>query len=222
MKKSIFWLLAISILSAAVYFSENRVLAEPFITKNKKLQKEFSELKTGDIVFQVNESGQGKAIQLATHSIYTHCGIVFMDHGKTMVYEAVQPVRITPMEEWIKQGEDKAYVAKRLKDDILLTTEKTDAMRNYATSLLGKNYDIFFNWSDDDIYCSELVWKIYHQALGVDLCEPRPLRDFDLSHPEVRRIMEQRYGETIPLKEVMVSPGDLFDSKMLVEVQKPS
>ncbi|MBL0316391.1 MAG: hypothetical protein IPP69_11655 [Flavobacteriales bacterium] len=104
MKKSIFWLLAISILSAAVYFSENRVLAESFITKHKKFQPEFSELKSGDIVFQVNESGQGKAIQLATHSIYTHCGIVFMDQGKTMVYEAVQPVRITP---W-KNGSNKA------------------------------------------------------------------------------------------------------------------
>jgi hypothetical protein len=35
-------------------------------------------LKSGDIIFIVNPAGQGKAIQLATKSKYTHVGIVFI------------------------------------------------------------------------------------------------------------------------------------------------
>lgn len=75
-------------------------------------------------------------------------------------------------------------------------------------------------WSDQQIYCSELVWKIYQRGAGVELCALRPLDDFDLSAPVVRQVMQQRYGDKVPLKEPMVSPGDLFDSPLLVEVMR--
>ena len=39
-------------------------------------------LKTGDILFITSSGGQGKAIQLATKSKYTHVGIVFVENGK--------------------------------------------------------------------------------------------------------------------------------------------
>jgi hypothetical protein len=29
----------------------------------------------------------------------------------------------------------------------------------------GKPYDLYFEWNDEIIYCSELVWKIYKNAL---------------------------------------------------------
>src|SRR5437016_1986874 len=39
-----------------------------------------NEIRTGDIIFQTSLSSQSKAIQLATHSEYSHCGIIFKEN----------------------------------------------------------------------------------------------------------------------------------------------
>ena len=58
----------------------------------------------GDIVFQTSGSGQSLAIQLATHSPYSHCGILIEKNGQLLVFEAVQPVKFTPIDQWIKRA----------------------------------------------------------------------------------------------------------------------
>ncbi len=95
-----------------------------------------------------------------------------------------------------------------------------DKMKREAQGYMGKNYDIYFNWSDAEIYCSELVWKLYH-AVGIDICPLNPLRSYDLSHPIVKATMQKRYGNSIPLEEKMVAPGDLFVSPKLESVSIP-
>lgn len=47
--------------------------------------------------FRTSQPVQSQAIQLATHSPYSHCGIQYRQHGKWQVFEAVQPVRLTPL-----------------------------------------------------------------------------------------------------------------------------
>ncbi|MES2797692.1 MAG: hypothetical protein V4683_17115 [Bacteroidota bacterium] len=37
------------------------------------------EIKNGDLIFQTSLSGQSKAIQLATNSKYSHCGLIYKD-----------------------------------------------------------------------------------------------------------------------------------------------
>jgi hypothetical protein len=172
-------------------------------------------LQNGDIVFIVNPSGQGKAIQLATKSKYTHVGIVFIENGKTMVYHAVEPVSKNTFEEFVDMSADGKYYIRRLKDQTLLTQEKVNKMLTEARSLLGKHYDLAFNWGDDELYCSEFVWKLYNHGLGVDIGKPRPLKEFDLTHPAVQEKLKQRYGKNIPLNENMISPGDMYDSALL-------
>lgn len=69
----------------------------------------------GDIVFQESMSRQSPVIKLAQHSKWTHCGIVFHIGGKAYVYEAVEPVKYTPLKDWIARGKNGVYCAKRLK-----------------------------------------------------------------------------------------------------------
>ncbi len=66
-----------------------------------------------------------------------------------------------------------------------------------------------------EIYCSELVWKIYDEGAGIHLGELNQLRDFDLSSEAVRTIMAERYGTKIPLNEKVIAPSDLYLSKQL-------
>jgi hypothetical protein len=116
------------------------------------------EIKNGDLIFQTSLSGQSKAIQLATNSKYSHCGIVYSDNGQFYVFEAIQPVTTTPLDKWIARGKDGHYVIKRLKNaDQVLTVKTLQKMKNEGEKFKGKNYDLTFEWSDDKIYCSELI-----------------------------------------------------------------
>lgn len=185
--------------------------------KSKKTQ-DSTHLPAGSIVFQNSQSKQCKAIELATHSSYTHCGIIFWKQNKCMVLEAVQPVKYTSLEEWIERGKNKHYVVKQLKNTVLLNDSITARMRECGEKYLDKDYDIYFEWTDEQIYCSELVWKIYKDALGIEIAKLKKLKDFDLSSKEVKRIMKERYGNNIPYEEPVISPADIFNSELIETV----
>lgn len=178
-----------------------------------------TEFQNGDIIFQTSESEQCEAVRIATNSKFSHCGIIFIEKGKTYVYEAVQPVKITPIEDWITHGKNSKYVVKRLKNsEVKLTVTQLDAMKKYGSNMLNKNYDIYFGWSDSEIYCSELVWKIYKNGANIELCKTKELKEFNLNNPIVQRIMYQRYGSQIPFHEEVVAPSQLHDSELLETV----
>ena len=122
----------------------------------------------GDIIFQTSTSDQSKAIQIATNSKYSHMGILYKNGSDFFVYEAIQPVKLTPLSDWIKRGKNGHYVVKRIKNSQKLLTPKVlKKMKLIGEKYAGKNYDLYFEWSDSRIYCSELVWKIYKEAVGV-------------------------------------------------------
>lgn len=176
-------------------------------------------VRDGDIVFQTSSSSQSTAIQRATRSPWSHMGIVFLRDGVPVVYEAVDPVRATPLARWAARGVGGRIVVKRLKDaGTVLTPDAVRALRRETEKFLGRRYDLAFGWSDDRIYCSELVWKAYDRALGRQVGRLQRLRDFDLEEPLVKRKLKERYGAHVPLDEPVISPGAMFASDELVTV----
>lgn len=173
-------------------------------------------LRDGDIIFHTSRSAQSAAIQRATHSPWSHMGVIFMRDGKPWVYEAIATVRYTPLERWTARGDHGHYVIKRLKRGV--TPQQSASLRRAARKYSGKPYDLYFEWSDGRIYCSELVWKIYHDALGIDVGARQKLRDFDLTDAAVKAKMRERYGSRVPLDEPVISPGAMFDSPLLETV----
>jgi len=170
----------------------------------------------GDIIFQSSQSKQCEAVKIATNSRFSHCGIIFIENGKTYVYEAVQPVKMTLLEDWINQGKGAKYAVKRLKNsDKILTKEVLQKMKTYAKSMNNKDYDLYFEWSDEKIYCSELVWKIYKNGANIELCKTKKLKDFNLDNPIVKSIMKERYGNKIPFNEAVVAPSQLYESNLV-------
>lgn len=168
----------------------------------------------GDIIFHTSRSAQSAAIQRATQSPYSHVGVIFHRDGKPFVFEAIATVRYTPLDAWIARGDGSRYVIRRLEAG--LTTAQVAKLRAAARRFEGKPYDLYFEWSDERIYCSELVWKLYDQALGVKLGTLQKLREFDLTDPMVRTKMRERYGSNVPLDEPVISPGAQFDSGLLI------
>jgi Permuted papain-like amidase enzyme, YaeF/YiiX, C92 family len=91
-------------------------------------------------------------------------------------------------------------------------------LREQARRFEGRAYDLTFEWSDDRMYCSELVWKLYDRALGIQIGAQQKQREFNLSDPVVTAKMRQRYGTSVPLDETVVSPNAMFDSPLLATV----
>jgi hypothetical protein len=176
-------------------------------------------LREGDVLFQTSRSAQSRAIQIATHSRYSHMGILFRDGQRWMVYEAVQPVKRTPLDTWIHRGVGGHVVVKRFRNgERRLTPPVLMRMKAVGIRFLGRPYDLAFGWSDDRLYCSELVWKIYREGAGIELGSLQTLRDFDLSHPAVKAKLRERYGSHPPLDEPVIAPQRIFDCPELETV----
>lgn len=201
-------------------FSLTLLIGVYFFVSSSFTNKIPSDLQNGDIIFQTSQSKQCTAVRIATRSIYSHCGIIYIEKNKVYVYEAVGPVKMTPFSEWIQHGKDSKYVVKRLKNaSTELTPDIFSKVKASGAKYKGKSYDIYFGWSDDKIYCSELVWKIYKQGANIEVGKLQKLKEFDLSSKEVKAILKERYGDNIPLDEIVISPKSIFDSELLITVK---
>jgi uncharacterized protein YycO len=165
--------------------------------------------KNGDIIFHTSKSSQSKMVQVVTNSKLTHCGIIFYRNGKPFVFEAVQPVKITPLQKWINRGVNGKYIVSRVKTP--LTKSELNEMYNYSKSQLGKNYDIKFEWSDKNMYCSELVYKVF-VAGDRFIGQAKKFSDYNLNNKIVKDAIKRRYGNTINMNEMVITPVDLYKS----------
>lgn len=174
------------------------------------------EVREGDLVFQTSRSAQSLAVQRATRSPFSHMGIVLFRAGKPFVFEAVATVRYTPLADWVARGEEGRCVVMRLRKP--LEPEALARLRRKARRLEGRPYDLAFEWSDRRIYCSELVWKLYRRAAGLEIGRLQHLRDFDLADPVVKAKLRERYGARVPLDEPVISPASMAASDLLETV----
>jgi len=214
--KVIFFVIIITglVFSFSFAFKNNKQKQELF-SKNKK--SNFS-VQDGDVIFQSSYSKQSQAVEIATNSKYSHCGIIFIENNVPYVYEAVQPVGKRKLADWISSGVDQTCVIKRFKGIDTISKKSLLRMKEYAASQFGKNYDGYFSWSDKEMYCSELVYKTYKNCINFVLAQPKTLRDFNIDAPVVRKIMQERYGDDIPYDELMISPGQLYDAPSLYTI----
>ncbi len=189
-----------------------RLIAALFATSLGSVPVVVPAVNEGDVVFQKSRSAQSAAIAAATRSEWTHVGIVFVLDGKPFVLEAVQPVKKTPLAEWVARGEGGRVVVKRPKREI--APEALAKMRARGEAMLGRPYDLRFSWDDEKVYCSELVAKVYAEA-GVELGEKKRAKDF-----EVTPLVRERLGKRgIDPEEWIVSPQSIFEDEDLAIVK---
>jgi hypothetical protein len=169
-----------------------------------------SEVREGDVIFQTSKSQQSPLIQIGTRSKITHCGIIVMRGGKPYVLETLKTLVLTPLDKFIARGEDGKYWIKRSK--------KENIKIKYA-KYLGKPYDLAFKFDNGRFYCSELVYDIYQKQLGIQLAEPRQVKDYLILFtdrlPKLKRAMKRR---GISKEQYAIAPVDIFNSDYLESV----
>jgi cell wall-associated NlpC family hydrolase len=168
------------------------------------------DVREGDIIFQTSQSQQSPLIQIATRSKITHCGIIVMKNGKPYVLETLKTLVITPLDKFIARGKDRKYWLKR--------SNKENIKIRYS-NYLGKSYDLAFKFDNGKYYCSELVYDIYQNQLGIELCKPKPVNDYLIMGinylPEIKKAMQKR---SITMNQYVVAPVDIFESNYLKNV----
>ncbi len=159
---------------------------------------------TGDLLFQSLPHNEViDAIEGASGSPFSHCGIVVDVDGDWKVLEAVGPVKETPLAEWIAQGRERKLAVHRLKPKFRMHIPK---MIEGARRFLGKPYDIQYELDDAKIYCSELIYKGWLYATQKPLGKLVNLGDLRWQPHEsiIRRI-----AGGLPLERPMITPRDL-------------
>jgi Permuted papain-like amidase enzyme, YaeF/YiiX, C92 family len=153
--------------------------------------KDLPQLKTGDIIFQTSHSAQSLAILMASGSAYSHMGIIEIDtNNQAFVEEATGPVKLTPLDQWIKRGTGSRITIKRMND---LKPEEAIAVLKAAHNYDGLPYDIFFLTNKDAIYCSELVQLAFKEGAGIDLGTFEKVKSLNLDNFAARRLIKKRW-----------------------------
>lgn len=168
----------------------------------------------GDVVFQSLPRGElVDVIEGVTDSALSHCGVVMRDaDGRWVVHEAMGVVRETPLYLWIVRGRGARLDVWRWRE---IEGRDPAALRTALLRYSGKPYDFRYAPGDDEIYCSELVFKAYRDAYGVALGEWEPLGDLNW-RPFERFIREMENG-ALPLGRPMITPVGVTRSPELLK-----
>lgn len=173
-----------------------------------------SEKQTGDVVFQSLPKGPlVETIEGVTKSPWSHCGILVRREGRWMVAEAIGQVRYTPLYLWVVRGRRAKVESYRLVDR---PAELEAKLEEGIAPMLGRPYDYRYAPEDDEIYCSELVQKVYDRAFGIKIGEWERLGDLNWQ-PHEQFIRETENGK-LPLDRLMVSPVALTRSPLMRRV----
>lgn len=169
----------------------------------------------GDVIFQsFPHSPLTDAIETATDSPFSHCGLVVREKKGFAVLEAIGPVTPTPLAQWIARGRDGGFAVYRLKPE---HAGKIAPLVAAARRYQGRPYDIRYRFDDERIYCSELIYKAYRDATGgEELGEVRRLGD--LKWQPVEDFIRKIEGGGLPLEREMITPRDLSEAVQLEPV----
>jgi len=165
----------------------------------------------GDLVFQSSPRGPLiNTIEGATQSPYSHCGIVARRDEAWVVVEAVEPVKETPLAKWIARGRQAGFAVYRFEAKYF---DKLPAMIAAARRHLGKPYDMRYDFDDEKLYCSELIYKAFREATGEEcgaVC-----RLGELNWRPYETFIRMLEGGGLPLERRMITPRAVSEAKQL-------
>lgn len=173
---------------------------------------------SGDIVFQDTSvpaaAGTapvtlqaGEAIKKLTNSQWSHCGIYFYrkDLGAVVVDGDGANGKLRTWADWKARGAKGKVAIYRLKAK--LSEQNVESLWKQATKYDNRPYDFKFAWDNDTIYCSELVWKAYREAMGVETGTVQKYQDYDLTTPAAKLLIT-RPNSWGSLESVLKRPNE--------------
>jgi Permuted papain-like amidase enzyme, YaeF/YiiX, C92 family len=186
--------------------------------------KKDHQIHEGDILFQHNACGPlCESIDKVTEGHegidYNHCGLVIRVNDTLRVVEAIgERVKLSSFKEFYQRSSQRSQslLVGRLKPD--WQSSIPQAVSN-SLEQIGKPYDSVFEWGNEAIYCSELIYQAFETAnQGKPLFDLAPMTFRD---PETNEFFPpwvayyQQLNYPIPEGKPGINPGSLSRSKKL-------
>jgi hypothetical protein len=154
--------------------------------------------KEGDVIFIQSQTSQAAALREATESVWTHVGLMIKKGSSWYVVEAVGPVKETPLAEFIGRSKNKSYRVYRFKhfDAATMTAQLKARIPKY-----NKPYDIYFEWTQERIYCSELTYHLMKDVTGFDLGRIQKMKEMKLDGPYAQALIKKRLTPVSQLED---------------------
>jgi hypothetical protein len=159
----------------------------------------------GDIIFHTAHNEQSAFIEYISQSPINHCGIIIERDSSMYVLHVNNTVTLTPLHRFIEHGNGADYTLMR-------ATNKAVKI-DYKKYMLAE-YDYQMQLDNNRYYSSELVYEIYKNDLGIELCQPRMVKEHDVS--EMIYFSNKYY---VKPNNPIITTTDLYNSKELKLVQ---
>jgi hypothetical protein len=161
---------------------------------------------SGDVILQPLDCYSCNLIEAQENSIYSHMGIIIEKNKEIFVAESLGQVKLTPIKEFIERTQ---------KGQKNLILRHKDFQIGYHISFIkrkfheyeGMPFDSKFLWDDENLYCSEFVWKLLND---LDFSLPQPkIMLFDINAESWDRYFQNQ----TPRGELGISPEDFAKSE---------
>jgi hypothetical protein len=128
----------------------------------------------GDLVFRNGTDDVSAAARSMNEkdTSYSHCGLIMIENDSVYVYHAIgghynpdQTLKREPLDSFCNPADNDRFGIFRYEMDSLETGKLERIVHGYYAA--GLRFDLFFNFfSDDEMYCSEFVYKSLNKALN--------------------------------------------------------
>ncbi len=174
-------------------------------------------LRDGDLVFQTTWTNQSLAVGVATGSLYLHTGIVEQtDHGPVIIHAGAK-VGKESLHDWIDGGILKRFAVYRYRN---LSAEQGKHIVQAARQYIGRNYDLYFLFDNDTIYCSELPYLAFKQS-NIALGTVKKIGELSVNNAFVKKLIEQRWRNYPKCREDGLTFERCYDIIMAQELISP-
>ena len=169
-------------------------------------------LMSGDLLFYEDTAGMGAAVRESTGQ-YTHVALVTEVGDTVWIVDATQRYGVSRRPFLRHPDDDRPYpVAYRMS-----VSFDTAAVIARAKGFIGQPYDDAFLPDNGKMYCSELVYECFLDAVGKHLFEAQPMnwRDKEGNLPDYWKKHFEKLGIPVPEGVPGTNPTDLSRSPLL-------
>ena len=155
----------------------------------------------GDIIFQTVKNERTTLLEHLSESPINHCGIVVARDSNLYVLHVDRTVTLTPLHTFMRHGEKGEYTLMRATNETMKIDYKKYMLAEYDQQMLMGN---------NRYYSSELVYDIFKNDLGIELCQPRPISEYHIDG-----IVEFLQSCRIRPNQPIITPADIYNSDKL-------
>lgn len=168
---------------------------------------------SGDVILISLNCYMCSTIESEGDGKFSHSGLLIKQQNQTYVLQALGKLEIIELSQFLKlvrPGGDVAIY--RPAEFQFSRPSNRELLHTFQEKYVHKEFDGYYLWDDEKLYCSEFVVKFLNEFLSKKI-QPKPM-----SFENNLEIWEQYYQGNVPHGKPGFSPNDFAKSKKFLRV----